>query len=77
MGLATPAQIQALRQASDRAAERQFLTLMIAHHRGGVAMAQAALDLAQRPEVHALAGAIHTTQQSEINQLEELLTQRQ
>ncbi|WP_254666376.1 DUF305 domain-containing protein [Humibacillus sp. DSM 29435] len=77
MGLATPAQIQALRRASGPEAERQFLTLMIAHHRGGVAMAQAALDLARRPEVHALAGAIHTSQQSEIVQLQTLLTQRQ
>ncbi len=76
MGMATPAQIQALRRASGSEAERAFLTLMIAHHRGGVVMAQAALDLAQRPEVHALAGAIHTSQQSEIGQLQTLLTQR-
>lgn len=77
MGMATAAQIQALQQASGREAERQFLTLMIAHHRGGLTMAQAALELAERPEVQALAGAIHTSQKSEILQLERLLTQRQ
>ncbi len=77
MGMATVAQIQALRRASGPDAERQFLTLMIAHHRGGVIMAQAALELAERPEVHSLAQAITTSQQSEIVQLERLLTQRQ
>ena len=77
MGMATAAQIQALRRASGPEAERQFLTLMVAHHRGGVIMAQAALELAERPEVHSLAQSITTSQQSEIVQLEKLLTQRQ
>lgn len=76
MGMATAAQILTLQQASGQAAERQFLTLMIAHHRGGVTMARAALDLAERPAVRALAQAIHTSQQSEIRQLEKLLTER-
>lgn len=77
MGMATVAQIRTLQQASGQAAERQFLTLMIAHHRGGVTMARAALDLAERPEVRALAWAIHTSHQSEIRQLGKLLTERQ
>ena len=68
MGMATAAQVQALRRASGPEVERQFLTLMIAHHRGGVTMAQAALELAQCPEVHPLTGAITTSQQSEIVQ---------
>ena len=77
MGMANAAQVLALRHASGREAEREFLTLMIAHHRGGVTMAQAALELAGRPEVRLLAQAIHTSQQSEIRQLERLLAQRQ
>ncbi len=76
MGMATAAQVQALRRASGPEAERQFLTLMIAHHRGGVSMAQAALELAERPEVQTLARAIHTSQESEIVQLETLLSRR-
>lgn len=77
MGMATAAQILTLKQASDQAAQRQFLILMIDHHRGGVTMAQAVLDLAERPEVRALAQATHTSQRSEIRQLEKLLTRRQ
>lgn len=74
--MATAAQIQALGRARGPEAERQFLTLMIAHHRGGVTMAQAALDLSERPEVQTLALAIHTSQKSEIVQLEALLSRR-
>ena len=39
---------------------------MIAHHTGGVAMAQAAVAEARTPEVRTLAGAIAAAQTSEI-----------
>jgi uncharacterized protein (DUF305 family) len=76
MGMATPAQVQSLQQATGAEAERQFLTLMIAHHKGGVQMAQAALRLATRPEVLTLARAIDRAQTAEITQLQQLLEAR-
>ena len=74
--MATPAQLQSLQQATGVEAERQFLTMMIAHHKGGVQMAQAALRLATRPEVLTLARAIDTAQTAEITQLQQLLEDR-
>lgn len=76
MGMASPAQIRALEQASGVDAERLFLQLMISHHQGGVKMAQAALRLAKHPEVRTLAQAIDTAQQAEIRQLQQLLAER-
>lgn len=76
MGMASPAQIRALEQASGVGAERLFLQLMISHHQGGVNMAQAALRLAKQPEVRTLAQAIDTAQQAEIRQLQQLLAER-
>lgn len=76
MGMASPAQIRALEQASGVGAERLFLQLMISHHQGGVKMAQAALRLAKQPEVRTLAQAIDTAQQAEIRQLQQLLAER-
>ena len=53
------------------------LQLMIAHHQGGVAMAQAGLDCTSNPEVATLARAIVTGQQAEIDQMRQLLVSRQ
>ena len=75
-GMATPEEIRALEQATGIDAERRFLTLMIRHHQGGVAMAEAALDLAERPEVLGLAQAVVTAQSAEIRLLEDLLRDR-
>ena len=57
-------------------AERLFLRLMIAHHEGGVAMADAAVADARTPEVQTLAGAISAAQTSEIALLQQLLADR-
>lgn len=43
--MATPAQLDQMRSARGTDADRLFLTLMIAHHRGGVAMADAVLTV--------------------------------
>lgn len=75
-GMATPAQLDALRAASGVEAERLFLRLMIDHHRGGVAMADAAVAEATRPEVRQLASAIASAQTSEIKLLESMLAER-
>jgi len=75
-GMATTAQLDELRAATGVAAERIFLRLMIAHHQGGVAMADAAVAEARTPEVRSLAGAIAAAQTSEIALLERMLADR-
>lgn len=75
-GMATPAQLDELRAASGVEAERIFLRLMIAHHRGGVEMADAALAEARTDEVRTLARAIAGSQTSEITLMERLLRER-
>ena len=75
-GMATKAQLDELRAATGVEAERIFLRLMIAHHEGGVAMADAAVADARTPEVQTLAGAISAAQTSEIALLQQLLADR-
>ena len=50
-GMATPAQLAQLRAATGPAADRLFLTLMIAHHRGGIGMARAIQPMTENPAV--------------------------
>lgn len=75
MGMATEAQIKALTAARGAAADRQFLTLMIAHHRGGVEMAKAYLEHGSNPMVSTFAEKIVKTQAAEISALNQLLDQ--
>jgi uncharacterized protein (DUF305 family) len=75
-GMATPAQLAELKAASGVEAERIFLRLMIAHHTGGVAMAEAAVADARTPEVRTLAAAIAAAQTSEITLLQQMLAAR-
>lgn len=76
MGMASQADINALSTAPIVEAEAAFLTLMIAHHRGGIQMARDIQEQTRRPEVLRLANAIMTSQASEIRALEELLAHR-
>lgn len=75
VGMATADQITALRGMSGSEADREFLRLMIEHHKGGMMMAQAALDASENDDVTELAGAIKAGQQVEIDLMERLLTQ--
>ena len=75
-GMASAEDVAALAAADGAEAELLFLRLMIAHHEGGVAMAEAAADLAGRPEVTRLATAMSVTQSAEIASMEELLRRR-
>lgn len=72
-GLATSDQIAELTAASGDDAVRLFLTLMIAHHQGGVAMADAALARTDVPQVVSLAGGIQRSQRAEITAMQDLL----
>jgi uncharacterized protein (DUF305 family) len=75
-GSATANQIAELEDATGVEAERIFLRLMIAHHTGGVAMAEAAEDQARTPEVKNLARAIAVGQAAEIEQMQRMLANR-
>jgi uncharacterized protein (DUF305 family) len=75
-GLATDAQIAALRSVTGVEAEKLFLQLMIAHHEGGVEMAQAVLERSTNRTVDSLARGMVKAQQSEIDYMKELLAKR-
>ena len=75
-GMATNAQLQALADAEGQEAERLYLQLMIPHHQAGTAMAMAILERTDNPAVTSLAQSIATSQQSEIDYMEDLLAER-
>ena len=75
-GMATRAQLAELTAADGVDAERIFLQLMIAHHQGGVEMAEAAVQLATQPIVRDLAAKMISVQTVEIEAMEQLLAQR-
>lgn len=72
-GLATREQIAELTAASGVEAERLFLELMIAHHEGGIEMAEAALDRTTTTVVVDLATGIVRAQASEIELMQNML----
>ncbi len=72
-GLATAGQIDELEAATGAEADRIFLELMIAHHIGGVEMAEAILDRSEERAVVSLATGILTVQEGEIAYMRELL----
>jgi uncharacterized protein (DUF305 family) len=65
-GMATPQEIDRLKEALPEEADKQFLWLMIRHHRAAIPMAEAIIDRTERPEVRHLAGAIAASQRQEI-----------
>jgi uncharacterized protein (DUF305 family) len=75
-GLATAEQLAALRDARGVAAERLWLELMIAHHIGGVEMAEAVLARSDNPLVTRLANGVVMLQQKEVDYMTELLAAR-
>jgi uncharacterized protein (DUF305 family) len=75
-GYASFADVQQLGTLTGVAAERKFLTLMIAHHRGGVEMAQAVIARTAEPEVLDLARSIVMSQTAEIDLMEDMLEER-
>ena len=73
MGMMSPEQMQQLRDAQGAEASRLFLTQMIEHHRGAIAMAKTEIQDGQSPEAIALARQIVTDQESEIARMQQLL----
>lgn len=75
-GMATRAEINALADLPLADAEERLLRLMIRHHRGGVAMAQAVLERTTQPEVVRLAESIVAGQTAEIEAMQAMLEAR-
>lgn len=75
-GMATEEDLRRLDRAEGREAEVIYLDLMIAHHQGGVAMAQAALLQTDDDAVRRLAQAIVDSQTAELTVLRTMLAER-
>ena len=72
-GMATPEQLTRLRAATGKDLDVQFLTLMRAHHLGGIHMAQEVLQLSDDPDVTWLAQTMVRSQQGELNVIDDYL----
>ncbi|TIH36898.1 DUF305 domain-containing protein [Subtercola vilae] len=75
-GMATSADLANLQTLSGVPAEKLFLSLMIAHHQGGVEMADALVARSTNSDVLSLASTIVTAQTSEIGYMQQLLAAR-
>lgn len=75
-GLASREDLQRLGELEGVDAERLWLELMIAHHEGGVEMAEAVVARSRDREVLDLAGGMIVTQEGEIRAMQELLDAR-
>lgn len=76
-GMATPEQLAELRKATGKDLDTRFLTLMRAHHLGGIHMAQEAERLSGNEKVDWIADSMIAAQQGEIQLIDDLLKQAQ
>ena len=72
-GMMTAEDMAGLAAARGAEFDRMWLTMMIAHHRGAVAMAQQVLEATSDPRVTALAQAVIDGQTKEIDTMKQLL----
>ncbi|MGW1201986.1 DUF305 domain-containing protein [Streptomyces cyaneofuscatus] len=75
-GMATDAELAALKAADGKAAEVLFLRLMTVHHRAGVDMARAGAEAAGTDVIRNLAQGMVRGQQSEIGLMADMLKAR-
>jgi copper transport protein len=75
-GMASPEEINRLKNASSDEADRLFLQLMIPHHQAAIPMARAILERTDRSEVERLAQAIADSQEGEIRIMRDMLRER-
>jgi uncharacterized protein (DUF305 family) len=73
-GMASADEIAELKAASGRQADELFCTLMIAHHLGGLHMAEYAAGQATEPRVRQLATSMIKGQSDEITELQQIQT---
>ncbi|WP_280492643.1 DUF305 domain-containing protein [Nocardia asiatica] len=74
-GMMSAEQMGALGAASGPDFDRQWLTMMIEHHAGAIAMSETELADGANPDAKALARTIIAAQQSEIEQMRTMLGQ--
>ncbi|WP_116948487.1 F510_1955 family glycosylhydrolase [Jiangella endophytica] len=72
-GMMSDEDLDALAAATGVEFERSWLTMMIEHHRGAIAMAETELAEGADPEARALAQAVVDAQEAEIAQMEAML----
>lgn len=72
-GMMTAAQMAGLKKLKGKAFDKQFLTLMIAHHAGAVSSAKNAIARGINPDVKTLCAAIIKGQTAEIKLMKQLL----
>lgn len=72
-GMATPEQLDALAGSAGREADELFVRLMVAHHLGGVEMAEYAASNGSHDEVTLMASSMAAAQRDEIAELIGLL----
>ena len=75
-GMATPQELQRLKEASGPAQDILFLQLMIRHHQGGAGMMEQAAVRAQVPQVRNLASQMRTAQNAEVVAMTAMLADR-
>jgi uncharacterized protein (DUF305 family) len=76
-GIATDEEVASLKTLPPAKMDKEFLRLMIRHHQGGVAMAEEAVHLAKDDLVTGFAQQVIDSQQSEIKNMEGMLTARE
>lgn len=72
-GMMNPVEMLKLKNAHGNQAAKMFLTGMIRHHRGAIAMAKTETDRGQNAAAKKLANSIITSQQAEIDTMNKLL----
>ena len=72
-GMMSGEDMAALRNAQGVEASKLFLTQMIAHHQGAIAMAQDEIKSGQYPPAIAMSQSIVTSQQKEIDEMQAIL----
>jgi uncharacterized protein (DUF305 family) len=75
-GMASPAQVAALRTLPVARMNESFLRLMIEHHRGALPMAAYAAKHASSPDVRLLAANMDASQAAEIDAMQAMLRER-
>jgi uncharacterized protein (DUF305 family) len=74
-GMMSDADMAKLKAASGTEFDRQFLQMMIDHHKGAIEMARAEQANGANPDAKALAARIIQTQQAEIDTMQKMLAQ--
>jgi uncharacterized protein (DUF305 family) len=75
-GMASADDVRSLSTLQVDQAEVLFLQRMITHHEGGIQMAQAVIELSDRPEVTRLAQTMIDSQTSEVKAMSDMLRAR-